>query len=389
MAHKIDSEYDHLFKIVLLGDSGVGKSNILSRFTRNEFFSESKPTIGVEFATMSLQVYGKTVMANLWDTAGQERYRAVISSYYRGAVGAILVYDITKRQTFNNVLRWLRELRVHADPEIVIMMIGNKSELYHLRQVTEEEAQVLAEKEGLPFIETSALGRSNIERAFRTILTEIISKKALAAQIASPARHQTPCTCSISHEGPTDHKPNAMFVTIDGLRIMGRDEELYKQICVKYGDVAKDSLVDASSSLLCASIHQFLNLVRSMQNRKFAEISTVEVEFWGRKLRMMEGLQFNVSWLRDRYDQIHKLLDDKIQIDLMLASIEEDAKVTENLVSTAEVKVSDLKVQLTEARNALNNARKSRDEVQTQLLLQRKRLAKINVMQGSLLDDAL
>jgi Ras-related protein Rab-11A len=188
MAGRVDHEYDYLFKIVLIGDSGVGKSNILSRFTRNEFCLESKSTIGVEFATRTLQVEGKTVKAQIWDTAGQERYRAITSAYYRGAVGALLVYDITKRQTFDNVQRWLRELRDHADSNIVIMMAGNKSDLNHLRAVQEEDGHSLAEREGLSFLETSALEATNVEKAFQTILTEIyhiISKKALAAQQAT------------------------------------------------------------------------------------------------------------------------------------------------------------------------------------------------------------
>ncbi|KAL2557498.1 Ras-related protein RABA2b [Forsythia ovata] len=188
MANRVDHEYDYLFKIVLIGDSGVGKSNILSRFTRNEFCLESKSTIGVEFATRTLQIEGKTVKAQIWDTAGQERYRAITSAYYRGAVGALLVYDITKRQTFDNVQRWLRELRDHADSNIVIMMAGNKSDLNHLRAVSDQDGQTLAEKEGLSFLETSALEAHNVEKAFHTILTEIyhiISKKALAAQEAA------------------------------------------------------------------------------------------------------------------------------------------------------------------------------------------------------------
>lgn len=188
MAYKVDHEYDYLFKIVLIGDSGVGKSNILSRFTRNEFCLESKSTIGVEFATRTLQVEGKTVKAQIWDTAGQERYRAITSAYYRGAVGALLVYDITKRQTFENVLRWLRELRDHADSNIVIMLAGNKADLNHLRAVSDQDARLLAEKEGLSFLETSALEAMNIEKAFQTILLDIyqiISRKALAAQEAA------------------------------------------------------------------------------------------------------------------------------------------------------------------------------------------------------------
>lgn len=188
MGHRVDHDYDYLFKIVLIGDSGVGKSNILSRYTRNEFCLESKSTIGVEFATKTLQLEGKTIKAQIWDTAGQERYRAITSAYYRGAVGALLVYDITKRQTFENVERWLRELRDHADSNIVIMMVGNKSDLNHLRAASTDDAKALAEKEGLSFLETSALEAVNIEKAFLTILTEIyhiVRKKALAAQEAA------------------------------------------------------------------------------------------------------------------------------------------------------------------------------------------------------------
>uniref|UniRef100_A0A3B4E9J9 Ras-related protein Rab-25 n=1 Tax=Pygocentrus nattereri TaxID=42514 RepID=A0A3B4E9J9_PYGNA len=134
----------YFFKLVLIGDSGVGKSNLLSRFTRNEFNLESKSTIGVEFATRSIQVDGKTIKAQIWDTAGQERYRAITSAYYRGAVGALLVYDIAKHLTYENVERWLKELRDHADNNIVIMLVGNKSDLRHLRAVPTDEARAFA-----------------------------------------------------------------------------------------------------------------------------------------------------------------------------------------------------------------------------------------------------
>lgn len=130
--------------VVLIGDSGVGKSNLLSRFTRNEFNLDSKSTIGVEFATRSIQVDSKTIKAQIWDTAGQERYRAITSAYYRGAVGALLVYDISKHQTYENVTRWLKELRDHADANIVIMLVGNKSDLRHLRAVPTDEAKGFA-----------------------------------------------------------------------------------------------------------------------------------------------------------------------------------------------------------------------------------------------------
>ena len=130
--------------VVLIGDSGVGKSNLLSRFTRNEFNLDSKSTIGVEFATRSIQIDGKTIKAQIWDTAGQERYRAITSAYYRGAVGALLVYDIGKSSSFENVSRWLKELRDHADSNIVIMLVGNKTDKRHLRAVSTEDGKAFA-----------------------------------------------------------------------------------------------------------------------------------------------------------------------------------------------------------------------------------------------------
>lgn len=130
------------------------------------------------------------IKAQIWDTAGQERYRAITSAYYRGAVGCLLIFDITKRQSFENLTRWLRELRDHADSNIVIMVVGNKSDLRHLRSVTEDQGRQLAEDEGLVFLETSALEATNIHKAFNTIIYDIyqiVSKKALAAKEASGA----------------------------------------------------------------------------------------------------------------------------------------------------------------------------------------------------------
>ncbi|XAR56503.1 hypothetical protein NMG60_11037021 [Bertholletia excelsa] len=182
MAYRADDDYDYLFKLVLIGDSGVGKSNLLSRFTRNEFNLESKSTIGVEFATRSIHVDDKIIKAQIWDTAGQERYRAITSAYYRGAVGALLVYDVTRHVTFENVERWLKELRDHTDSNIVIMLVGNKADLRHLRAVSTEDAKAFAERENTYFIETSALESMNVENAFTEVLTQIyhvVSRKAL------------------------------------------------------------------------------------------------------------------------------------------------------------------------------------------------------------------
>ena len=155
---------------------------MLSRFTKNEFSLESKSTIGVEFATKTIETSGKRIKAQIWDTAGQERYRAITSAYYRGAVGALLVYDITNHKSFENCERWLNELREHADAKIVIMLVGNKSDLKQMRAVSKEEAMALSEKYALAYIETSALDASGVEIAFHKVLTDIynvLSKKSL------------------------------------------------------------------------------------------------------------------------------------------------------------------------------------------------------------------
>ncbi|KAL9275623.1 Ras-related protein [Drosera capensis] len=179
-----NQKIDYVFKVVLIGDSAVGKSQLLARFARNEFSVDSKATIGVEFQTKTIVIDKKTVKAQIWDTAGQERYRAVTSAYYRGAVGAMLVYDMTKRQSFDHMARWLEELRGHADKNIVIILIGNKCDLASLRAVPVEDAKEFAERESLFFMETSALDTTNVESAFFTVLTEIyrtVSKKSLSA----------------------------------------------------------------------------------------------------------------------------------------------------------------------------------------------------------------
>lgn len=170
MTSRGEDEYDYLFKVVLIGDSGVGKSNLLSRFTKNEFNLESKTTIGVEFATKTIECGDKIIKAQIWDTAGQERYRAITSAYYRGAVAALLVYDITKLHTFENVEKWLQELKDYADDNIVVMLVGNKTDLKHLRAVKEEEAKSFSEEHELAFIETSALDSSNVVEAFEQII---------------------------------------------------------------------------------------------------------------------------------------------------------------------------------------------------------------------------
>lgn len=180
-----DEGEEYLFKIVVIGDSAVGKSNLLSRFARDEFDHNSKATIGVEFQTQVVEIDGKEVKAQVWDTAGQERFRAVTSAYYRGAVGALIVYDISRKTTFESIKRWLDELNTHCDTTVARMLVGNKCDLEDIRDVSVEEGKSLAEEEGLFFIETSALNSTNVNTAFEIVIREIynnISRKTLNSE---------------------------------------------------------------------------------------------------------------------------------------------------------------------------------------------------------------
>jgi small GTP-binding protein len=193
-----DDDYDFLLKAVLVGDSGVGKSNLLARFARNTFSSESKSTIGVEFASKTITIDGKKVKSQIWDTAGQERYRAITSAYYRGAVGIALVYDITDQSTFNNLARWLQEIKDHlgSNHDARILLIGNKSDLIQSRAVTFEEGAAFARDNELEFIEASALSASNVQEAFTHLMQKALQafliKKARESPESSPAIVATP-----------------------------------------------------------------------------------------------------------------------------------------------------------------------------------------------------
>jgi len=173
-----DENFDFLYKVVVTGDSGVGKTNIITRFTANEFSLESKATIGVEFGHAEITLGdGSKIKVQIWDTAGQERFRAITRGYYRGAVGALIVYDITKAVSFRNVEKWLQELRQHAFDDIVIMLVGNKSDLKQAREVATDDAKKFAQKNNLLFIETSALDGENIKEAFYQTVSEIREKR--------------------------------------------------------------------------------------------------------------------------------------------------------------------------------------------------------------------
>ena len=173
-----EEEYDFLYKIVLVGDSNVGKTNLISRYIKNTLPKNSNPTIGVEFATRVVPLKsGGTVKAQIWDTAGQERYYAIVSAHYRRAIGALLVYDVTNLKTFTNAEKWIKELKGKAEPDIVIMLVGNKIDLVEKnpekREVPVQQAENFANREKLLFIETSAFTSHKVKEAFEILLEEI------------------------------------------------------------------------------------------------------------------------------------------------------------------------------------------------------------------------
>ena len=172
-----DSEsYEQLYKIIIIGDSGVGKSNILGRYLNNEFKQETKSTVGVEFGSKKLKVSGINVKLQIWDTAGQERYRAITSAYYKGSKGCFIVYDITSTQSFDDVEKWYEEIIKITEKGISLILVGNKSDLESERKVTVEMGQNKAKNLNCPFFETSALNNTHIDTVFQTISEDIYNK---------------------------------------------------------------------------------------------------------------------------------------------------------------------------------------------------------------------
>ncbi|KAF3858867.1 hypothetical protein F7725_012068 [Dissostichus mawsoni] len=168
--------YAYLFKYIIIGDTGVGKSCLLLQFTDKRFQPVHDLTIGVEFGARMITIDGKQIKLQIWDTAGQESFRSITRSYYRGAAGALLVYDITRRDTFNHLTTWLEDARQHSNSNMVIMLIGNKSDLESRREVKKEEGEAFAREHGLIFMETSAKTASNVEEAFINTAKEIYEK---------------------------------------------------------------------------------------------------------------------------------------------------------------------------------------------------------------------
>ncbi|KAJ8347808.1 hypothetical protein SKAU_G00263970 [Synaphobranchus kaupii] len=172
------------FRLIVIGDSTVGKSCLLRRFTEGKFTDISDPTVGVDFFARLVEIEpGKRIKLQLWDTAGQERFRSITRSYYRNSVGGLLVFDLTNRRSFEHLKDWLEEAKMHVQPfQIVFLLVGHKCDLVQLRQVSREEAEKVALAFGMKYIETSAKGTVNVEESF-TLLTRDIYERVKRGEI--------------------------------------------------------------------------------------------------------------------------------------------------------------------------------------------------------------
>jgi Ras-related protein Rab-1A len=164
-----DDEYDYIFKVLLLGNSDVGKSSLLLRFVDSLWNDAFVPTIGVDFKVKTLEINNKKVKMQIWDTAGQERFRTVVSTYFRGAHGILLLYDVTNKDSFKNLENWLIEIEKNSSDKVLKILVGNKCDLSDDREIQTEEGQAFAVRNGMEFMETSAKMNTNVSEAFETL----------------------------------------------------------------------------------------------------------------------------------------------------------------------------------------------------------------------------
>ena len=171
-----ENSYELLYKIVIIGDTCVGKTNILSRYLDNQFSSNTKSTVGVELGIKFLKIKNTSTKTQIWDTAGQERYQAITSSYFRGSDGCFIVYDITNETSFNNIEKWYEKIHEENDKDIPIIIVGNKCDLENERKVPTDKGKEKAQNLKCAFYETSALKVMNIEQIFDELVNTIYDK---------------------------------------------------------------------------------------------------------------------------------------------------------------------------------------------------------------------
>ncbi|KAF9183736.1 GTP-binding protein [Haplosporangium sp. Z 11] len=167
------ASYDYLIKLLLIGDSGVGKSCLLLRFSDDSFTPSFITTIGIDFKIRTIELDGKRIKLQIWDTAGQERFRTITTAYYRGAMGILLVYDVTDERSFSNIRNWFSNIEQHASEGVNKILIGNKCDMPDKKVVTKDQGQALADEFGIKFLETSAKSNICVEEAFFSLARDI------------------------------------------------------------------------------------------------------------------------------------------------------------------------------------------------------------------------
>ncbi|CAF3923495.1 unnamed protein product [Rotaria magnacalcarata] len=222
----IDSDYDVLLKLLLIGDSGVGKSSLLTRFSDDSFTESYLSTIGVDFKIRTLKHNGKKIKLQIWDTAGQERFRTITATYYRGAQGIIIVFDLTNLESFDNIKNWLTEIERNGPEDVKKLLVGNKCDLASERVVDYAKAKKFADSLHISYIETSAKGSSNVEPIFQTLITEI------------PSKNESPAIQTTNTKETSETKPVENMTTIDS-----NYDVLLKLLLIGDSGVGKSSLL--------------------------------------------------------------------------------------------------------------------------------------------------
>ncbi|XP_074662862.1 uncharacterized protein LOC141915278 [Tubulanus polymorphus] len=304
-------DYDYIFKILLIGDSGVGKSCMLIRFADDTFTDSFICTIGVDFKIRTIEMDGKKIKLQLWDTAGQERFKNIVASYYKGADGIFLVYDITDGVTFDNVKGWLNEIAVNSRKTVSTILIGNKADLSHKRVVDFDTGRDLSEKLEIPFLETSAKDSKNISEAFFTMAREIkdrlgtnipdTNKNTIKLNASTPVRDVTKPGCSGCRKSTKGKE-----------RKLKRKEENAKlQASLKIVDDA-NQIDDPMKFFLPFKKYERNELQVSIESKKVCDLSKDDVQ-WAFKLLKdnMQSLYEDSEWGWKDKEKYEEMTEDK------------------------------------------------------------------------------
>ncbi|KAK2964728.1 putative GTP-binding protein yptV4 [Blattamonas nauphoetae] len=220
LTRRMEQDFDISFKFIIIGDSGCGKSCLLRRFIEGRFYEDTAHTIGVEYGITVIQVDNRQIKIQAWDTAGSDRFRTLTQTYYRDAVGVILVYDVTNRESFNSISRWIADARARVHPQASLILLGNKSDLKQARDVPYAEAAKFAQDNEIPFLETSALNGDHVEDSFMQIAHSILKK--VDTRVIPPSEYGGGI---LVKDAPPQDSPSARSETVDLSQSSGNERD--------------------------------------------------------------------------------------------------------------------------------------------------------------------